>query len=158
MHQLKPEEITKSGFKYWLDSKGQLFQTEEHSVGAKRWAMQNLDDPPMTFGVKNLNDLGWVRIVTEKNNIWLTGNIGPSGVTLTPAQTKGVKSLEDRFFELNGVKPKVDRGGVSPSIPSAPPENLAKADKALVQPSYRDRKGVALFGDSLIQRFVSLFS
>ena len=156
MNEILPANIRKSGFKYWLEPNGTLFQTDEHSSGARRWAMQNLDDAPMTFGVTDMMKRGWIRLVTEKDVIWVTGGEGATRPELTPSQKKTVRNISDAFLEINGNTPniRVGDGGKSTPVPglASSPEFIRKAELSAV-PSFYKKNG-AVFGDS-VRRFVA---
>ena len=119
MNLTHPSTISRSGFKYWLGPDGALYQTDEHSLGARRWAMQHLDEePPMTFGVRDLMRRGWIRLVTERSIIRVTGGEDASSPAPTPSQMRTLRSLSDRFRELNGTVPDVRVGaGDAPGVP-----------------------------------------
>ncbi len=110
MQKIVPESVARSGFKYWLEPDGTLYQTTEHSVGAMWWALQNMDDPRSIFGVRDLMALGWLRLVTDRNYIRVTGGSNANNPVPTEGQDGTIKRLADRFKELNGIKPAVAMG------------------------------------------------
>lgn len=161
MNPTRPETVARSGFKYWLEPDGTLYQTDEHAVGARRWAMQNLDNAPITFGVSDLMRRGWVRLVTVKDKIWVTGGEDASSPTLTPAQKKAIRGLKDRFLTLNGAPPSVEIGdgitskGVLATDDVARPEAVVRAEVEKVPSFYKDRRRT--FGDSTRRFIKALF-
>lgn len=158
MTPTSPSSISRSGLKYWLEPDGTLYQTEEHSVGAKRWGMMNLDDVPPTFGVSDLMARGWVRLVTEKSTIWVTGGNAATSPSLTASQKKTLREVSDTFLLLNGVKPDVKVGdGVGSSPLSIDASPILKREELKGIPSFYKRGGtVSMLGDS-VQRFLAMF-
>ena len=122
--------------------------------------MQNLDDPLPTFGVSDLMALGWVRLVTEKSTIWVTGGENASRPELSSAQKKTIKLMVDQFTILNSTTPEVVVGdGIKRRAIldiASPPEAVKKADLKDV-PDFYKRKGGSVLGDS-VQRFFDIFT
>lgn len=116
--KIEVNQVSRSGFKFWLDPNGNLYTVNEHGQDARLLAEMgvipeaelrsiniNPDNIPVTFGTAHLWKLGWLRLVTTKELIMVTGE-GDKPKPSTQ-QRKTLEALRDRYFHLNKVSPEV---------------------------------------------------
>lgn len=104
--------ITQTGLKYWLAPGGTLYIVTEHQKGALDWGWANLDRLGLDqlsplFGVREMQQLGWLRLVTTAEKILVDGLPGRNA-TLEQHQT--LLQLRRRYQEISGKETELLAG------------------------------------------------